>query len=227
MFSRSFLFAALLLCLAATPAYAGNETAAQEADSSAKQEAASPGKDEAKPEAKPEAEQNPAKEAAAQRYLANINLEESFENIYEALGARLPPEHAQAVLLIMRDKVRLDTVHDLVKQALMLHYTTEELEALAEFYSSDVGRSITNKLPAYLNDVNMAIQEEAQRAFELALDDMRKLAQEMAAEQAAKNPEAASGEGAEAPPAPDSDAGDAAKEEGGATNAGPDSGKSE
>lgn len=145
------------------------------------------------------------KVAAAQRYLQNIDLDHSFENIYVALLERLPGEAGAAVIATMRENVRMDRVKDMVVETLLNHYTLEELEALADFYSSDVGRSISRKLPAYLEDVNMAIQQEAERAFSVAVEDVQKKAMEkMAAEQKARQ-EAQKQQNDAQQPAPETD----------------------
>lgn len=126
-------------------------------------------------------------DAAAEKYLRNINLEQSFQSIYDALLQRLPGDAGAAVIASMRQKVDMDKIKSMVKQTLKAHYTLEELQALAEFYSSDVGRSISMKLPGYLEDVNLAIQKEAERAFTAAVNDIQQQAMEkMQAQQEAQ-----------------------------------------
>jgi len=152
-------------------------------------------------------EEQARKEAAAQKYLRNIDLQQSFDGIYAALQERLPGESGASVIMVMRENVDMDKVKDMVKQTLKAHYTVEELEALAEFYSSEVGRSISMKLPAYLEDVNIAIQQEAERAFRVAVEQIQKKAMEkLEAEQAQKQAEEQkAAPEAEAPAAEESD----------------------
>ena len=48
--------------------------------------------------------------------------------------------------------------------AMVKHFTTEELKALADFYGSPVGKSAMQKFGAYMADVMPAIQAEMQKA---------------------------------------------------------------
>ncbi len=171
MTRRIFLLAAFLLCLSATTAWA-QEAGAQAPAQTQEQPAAA-----AAPQIDPEAA------AAAERYMENIDIVESFDRIYDALGERLPGEHSKVIIELMKKQVRMDVVRNLILESLIAHYTLEELKALADFYGSDVGKSISRKLPDYLNDVNIAIQAEAQRAFQLAMEEVQKEAQAIAKQQ--------------------------------------------
>jgi len=48
--------------------------------------------------------------------------------------------------------------------AMVKHFTTDELKALADFYGSPVGKSAMQKFGAYMADVMPAIQAEMQKA---------------------------------------------------------------
>jgi len=48
--------------------------------------------------------------------------------------------------------------------AMLKHFTTDELKALADFYGSPVGKSAMQKFGAYMADVMPAIQAEMLKA---------------------------------------------------------------
>lgn len=147
--------------------------------------------------------------AAANSYLSDVGLEESFDQIYGPIAQQIPGEQAKKIVDTMKSHVRMDEVRNIVKLVLLHHYTDEELKALADFYGSDVGKSISEKLPVYLEDVNAAIQGEAQRALMLSLQQIQLEAAKQNADKApaeGEAPEASAPEASEkdqAAPSPD------------------------
>ncbi len=153
------------------------------------------------------AEIDKEKAAAADRYLETLDAKELFEGTFQALRERLPQQDSKIIVDRLAAEIRYDEVKTILRDAIAKHFTTEELDALAEFYGSDLGKSITKKYPAYITDVNTAVQMEAQRAFKTVLEAYvaEKEAQEKAAadakakEEKKKTPADAKNEKAEEP----------------------------
>ena len=60
----------------------------------------------------------------------------------------------------MRMVVRADLLEEATRASLIRHFTVDELNAMAEFYSSPHGASAMRKFGAYMADVMPAVQEE-------------------------------------------------------------------
>lgn len=201
---QSVLALVLLLCLSATPVWGTEQSATPAAElpvtvtveSTETPAPAAEATTEQAPEPAPAAEQAaPAtpvvdeatrRAAAADRYLEHVDLDESMQRIYAALSEHLPGQQGALLIALMQELVRMENLAAHVKQTLMQHYTADELEALAAFYSSELGQSISRKLPEYLNDVNLAIQGEAQRALALAVEEIQKQMAEIEQDAAAQ-----------------------------------------
>jgi hypothetical protein len=58
----------------------------------------------------------------------------------------------------------LDALTKAMTDAMVKHFTTEELKALADFYGSPVGKSAMKKFGSYMADVMPALQAEIMKA---------------------------------------------------------------
>jgi hypothetical protein len=112
----------------------------------------------------------PEKIEAAKRYLETVNVKSLFEGTYQAIRDRLPEEDAKDIVGDMAKELRYDEVERIIQETMVNHFSTEELTALADFYSSEIGRSVTSKFPGYFAEVNEAVQMEAQRAFRVVVE---------------------------------------------------------
>ena len=70
----------------------------------------------------------------------------------------------------MRIVVRADVLEAATRASLVRHFTVDELNAMAEFYSSPHGARAMRKFGAYMADVMPAVQEE----MILGLDHMER-----------------------------------------------------
>jgi hypothetical protein len=102
---------------------------------------------------------------AALRYVATADLKIMLVQTVESLVRSLPPERHADFRRLMFEHVSQDFVRDLMVAAMTKHFTAGELNALAEFFGSDVGRSAMSKYPSYMGDVIPLLQAEVQRAL--------------------------------------------------------------
>jgi hypothetical protein len=91
----------------------------------------------------------------AERYLQAVPPKALFEDMAEKMSANMPPDQrAQFVPAITKA----------MTDAMVRHFTSEELKALADFYGSPVGKSAMQKFGAYMSDLMPTIQAEMMKA---------------------------------------------------------------
>src|SRR4029453_13506037 len=73
-------------------------------------------------------------------------------------AASVPPNKRKQFLAGMA-KVELNWFRNLAVNSMVLTFTTEELNALADFYGSPMGRSILKKMPAYMGALMPAMEQ--------------------------------------------------------------------
>jgi uncharacterized protein len=101
---------------------------------------------------------------AAERYLLAVD-QNSIAKTAEAMLAAIPEERQQAVRTVLSNKAlekRLQDVHLLM---LVKHYTTQELDAMADYYASPLGKSATAKSDAFMADMMPELFNEIGQAM--------------------------------------------------------------
>ena len=106
---------------------------------------------------------NDSKEArtqAAERYLAVVPISQLLDDTFREMSKSLPEALREGFVTQMRIVVRADLLKEATRASLIRHFTVDELNAMAEFYSSPHGASAMRKFGAYMADVMPAVQEE-------------------------------------------------------------------
>ena len=129
------LAAALLLCLYSTPLFA-----ADAGDTPA------------------------ARRAEAERYLKTTPPKEMFANLAEKTAMNMPPADREKFKQTMTSALDIDALTKAMLDAMVKHFTVQELKALADFYGSPVGKSAMSKFGDYMADVMPTIQAEMIKA---------------------------------------------------------------
>jgi hypothetical protein len=104
--------------------------------------------------------------AAAKRYLQAVPPAEMVAETVDRVAAQLPEERREEFKKALTKVVSSERIEALTLQAVTKHFTVKEINALAAFYGSPEGRSITKKFGDYMADVMPAIQEELAGAME-------------------------------------------------------------
>jgi hypothetical protein len=104
--------------------------------------------------------------AAAKRYLQAVPPAEMVAETVDRVAAQLPEERREEFKKALSKVVSSERIEALTLQAVTKHFTVKEINALAAFYGSPEGRSITKKFGDYMADVMPAIQEELAGAME-------------------------------------------------------------
>jgi hypothetical protein len=120
-------------------------------------------------------EENKANRAKqAERYMAAMPVREMFADMAEQMGKNLPADQRQAFKDLMTKHIDIPAMEKAIKAALVKHFTTEELKALADFYSSPVGKSAMKKMSGYMADLMPTIQTEVMKAQAKANSESQK-----------------------------------------------------
>ncbi|MFZ9094389.1 MAG: DUF2059 domain-containing protein [bacterium] len=111
-----------------------------------------------------------ARTQAAERYSAVVPISQLLDDTFREMSKSLPEAIREGFVAQMRIVVRADVLEAATRASLVRHFTVDELNAMAEFYSSPHGASAMRKFGAYMADVMPAVQEE----MILGLDHMER-----------------------------------------------------
>jgi hypothetical protein len=100
----------------------------------------------------------------AERYLQASPPKAMFEDIADKMAANLPPDQRDQFKPMMTTQLDIAALTKAMTDAMVKHFTTEELKALADFYGSAVGKSAMQKFGAYMTDVMPVMQAEIMKA---------------------------------------------------------------
>ena len=109
-----------------------------------------------------------AKRAAADRYLKAVPTTELLEDMIVEMSSQLTQKEAARFMVTMKKLVDVDKLDSISIDAMVKTFTLDELNALADFYSSKHGVSSLKKMGAYMAEITPAIVQELRRAAESA-----------------------------------------------------------
>ena len=82
----------------------------------------------------------------------------------DKMATNLPADQRQQFKQMMTKDLDIAALSKAMTDAMVKHFTTEELKALADFYGSPVGKSAMQKFGAYMADLMPAMQAEIMKA---------------------------------------------------------------
>lgn len=103
--------------------------------------------------------------AQINRYLAATPISDMMRDMADAMAMNLPPSDRAAFRDVLTKYINHDVLATAMAQAMSKHFTANELEALADLYSSPVGKSAMSKMGVYMAEVMPVVQAEVLRAF--------------------------------------------------------------
>lgn len=106
------------------------------------------------------------RKAQADRYLKAVPPVELFQEMTEALSAQVPAESRAMFKATMNKNLDIAAVTKATYDAMVKHFNADELNALADFYGSPVGKSAMKKFPDYMAEVMPTLQDELEKAVE-------------------------------------------------------------
>ena len=99
----------------------------------------------------------------AERYLQATPPKALFEDMADKMAANLPPDQRDQFKKIT-SQLDFGAITKAWIDAMVKHFTTEELKALADFYGSPVGKSAMQKFGAYMADIMPTMEAEIMKA---------------------------------------------------------------
>ncbi len=100
----------------------------------------------------------------AERYLKAVPPETTMKDMTEKMAMSVPPENRQEFKKSMAKHLDMAVITKTLTEAMVKHFTADELKALADFYGSPVGQSAMKKFGAYMADAMPAVQAEVLKA---------------------------------------------------------------
>jgi hypothetical protein len=100
----------------------------------------------------------------AERYLQVSPPKALFEDMADKMAGTLPADQREQFKKVMTTQVDIAALSKAMIDAMVKNFTTDELKALADFYSSPVGKSAMQKYGAYMADIMPAVQAEIMKA---------------------------------------------------------------
>jgi hypothetical protein len=100
----------------------------------------------------------------ADRYLQAVPPKALFEDMAEKMSSTLAPEQRSQFKQLMTSQLDIGALTKAMSDAMVKHFTTDELKALADFYGSPVGKSAMQKFGAYMADLMPIMQAEIMKA---------------------------------------------------------------
>jgi len=80
------------------------------------------------------------------------------------MAVNLPPDQRQQFKQMMTADLDIAALSKAMTDAMVKHFTTDELKALADFYGSPIGKSAMQKFGAYMADLMPVLQAEMIKA---------------------------------------------------------------
>ena len=105
-----------------------------------------------------------ARRAAALRYMNVSPLAKQMEDGIAELASLVPPREREQFIEEARRMLPMEKLERAVIDTMVKTFTTNELNALADFYSSPVGKSALDKFGIYTTEVMQAMHQEALKA---------------------------------------------------------------
>jgi len=96
----------------------------------------------------------------AERYLQATPPKAMFDDMADKMAVNLPLAERDKFKQMLTSQLDIAALTKAMADALVKHFTTEELKALADFYSSPVGKSAMQKFGGYMADLMPTMQAE-------------------------------------------------------------------
>ena len=100
----------------------------------------------------------------ADRYLQVNPPKALFDDTADKMAVNLPPDQRQQFKQLMTADLDIAALSKAMTDAMVKHFTTDELKALADFYGSPIGKSAMQKFGAYMADLMPIMQAEIMKA---------------------------------------------------------------
>lgn len=100
----------------------------------------------------------------AERYLQTTPPAAMFADMAEKMAMNVAPAEREKFKQMMTSQLDIAALTKAMTDAMVKHFTTDELKALADFYGSPIGKSAMQKFGNYMADLMPTIQAEVMKA---------------------------------------------------------------
>lgn len=126
------------------------------------------------------------RKAAAKRYLEAVPPQELLKNITGNMAQRMPEQFRKQFQEAMDDKELLKNTYRITEEALVKHFTPDEINAMATFFGSAAGKSARVKYSPYMMEVMPRVNEEVKKVFAKMHEQLKPEAEKEGAPKAAE-----------------------------------------
>jgi len=105
---------------------------------------------------------------AADRYLKAMPIQKIMDDSTLAVSKNIPQGKRDAFINKMHELIHVKELEKITKEAMVKVFTADELNALADFYGSEIGKSAMKKFGTYMSEIMPHIRQELVRAGEEA-----------------------------------------------------------
>ncbi len=109
---------------------------------------------------------NDARLKAAKRYLQVTPMSKMVDDTINEMAQKIAPDKRNDFVTYMKSMIRADMLEEIAIDSMVEIFSAEELNALADFYGSVMGKSIMNKFGSYMAEVMPALQKELMRSLQ-------------------------------------------------------------
>lgn len=120
------------------------------------------------------ANEDAARGAALERYLKAVPVSKMMDGTIVDMAAKLPPEQRKEFITAMRAAIDGPRVEQITRAAMLKTFSADEMNALADFYSSAHGASAMRKFGLYMGELMPPLLIEVKRAAQQISDQRRK-----------------------------------------------------
>lgn len=103
----------------------------------------------------------------ANRFLSVTPPEEMVADMTKNMSQSVPEGKRPEFVAVMNTHLNLVSLRKTMLDAMVKHFSANELKALADFYGSPVGKSAMKKFGPYMGDVMPKLQADVMNAFTL------------------------------------------------------------
>lgn len=115
--------------------------------------------------------------AQADRYMEATPPKEMLSDLVEGSSEKMPVSQRKAFQELMLKYFDIDDYAKDMKDALVKHFSADELSALADFYGSPTGKAIMKKMKVLTAEIMPKAQAQSMKAIQKMLNDKAKMQQ--------------------------------------------------
>ena len=101
----------------------------------------------------------------ANRYLTATPPEEMVADMAKNMAKTIPEPKRKKFIEVMTKGLDVESLRKTMVEAMVKHFTADELKALADFYGSPIGKSAMKKFGPYMAEVMPKFQADVTKAF--------------------------------------------------------------